>query len=161
MIKIGVMSDNHGNFEYIKKALETLGEINYLFHLGDYLGKKSTLEKMTDANIYLLLGNMDYRLEDGADEVTTTIEGKRIFACHGHDYHVKRQLNAIFCKGKEEKADIILFGHTHVPYLEEVEGILMMNPGSVRYPNAMYSPSCGLITIQDNRVTGEIKYLNM
>jgi len=160
MIKIGVISDNHGNFEYIQKALEALGEIQYLFHLGDFLGKKSALEKMTDAYLYMILGNMDYRLSDGVDEVTTTIEGKKIFACHGHDYHVKRQLNTLLCKGKEEQADIVLFGHTHEPFLEEIDGILMLNPGSVRYPNAMNSPSCGLITIEGDLVAGKIYYLD-
>ncbi len=160
MVKIGVISDNHGNYEYIRKALIEMGEIQYLFHLGDFLGKKTDLEKMTDANLYIILGNMDYRVSDGVDEVFTTIGDKRIFACHGHQYQVKYHLNNLLYIGQEKRADIVLFGHTHEPYLEETEGVLLMNPGSVRYPKGINRPSCGLITIKDNRAIGKIIYLD-
>ena len=45
-------------------------------------------------------------------------------------------------------ADIIIFGHSHQPYNQLMDGCLLFNPGCARN-------SCGIITI-DDEVTGEI-----
>ena len=36
-MKIGVLSDTHGSYIQTKKALEALGDCDYLLHLGDVL----------------------------------------------------------------------------------------------------------------------------
>ena len=37
-------------------------------------------------------------------------------------------------EGAARKADIVMFGHTHKPYLEQKDGITVLNPGSISFP---------------------------
>ena len=69
--------------------------------------------------------------------------------CHGHKYNVKSSLLALKYKGMEKNADIILFGHTHVPYIDDTDGIIMLNPGSVS--------TYGIIEINESEVTASVE----
>ena len=57
--------------------------------------------------------------------------GKKILICHGHTFGVKHGYEMLLDRAKKEKADICLFGHTHTPVIERLDGILMINPGAV------------------------------
>ena len=37
-------------------------------------------------------------------------------------------------EGLDRRADVVMFGHTHRPCLEESGGIVVLNPGSISYP---------------------------
>ena len=50
-----------------------------------------------------------------------------IFATHGHHFHAKNIPPL-------QTGDVLLHGHTHVPCCEQVNGIWVMNPGSVAIP---------------------------
>lgn len=56
------------------------------------------------------------------------LEGKRILAVHGHIERVKWSMIRLNFLAQEDKADIVLFGHTHIPIVEN-NGILYVNPG--------------------------------
>lgn len=54
-------------------------------------------------------------------------------------------------KGEELGANIILFGHTHVPLILEEDNIRIMNPGSVSYPRGVDRiKTFGIIDIAKN-----------
>ena len=57
--------------------------------------------------------------------------GKRIFFSHDHPYIVKFGYENIIAEAKRRNADIVLFGHTHNQYTEYLDGLYIMNPGSV------------------------------
>ena len=69
--------------------------------------------------------------------------------CHGHKYNVKSSLLPITYKGKEVGADIVLFGHTHRAYLDEIDGMTIMNPGSVS--------GYGIIEIIDDKICAKVE----
>ena len=50
-----------------------------------------------------------------------------IFATHGHIYNTDKL-------PPMGGADVLLYGHTHVPKCEEHDGFVYMNPGSVSIP---------------------------
>ena len=52
---------------------------------------------------------------------------RRVLATHGHHYH-KDHLPPM------KTGDILLYGHTHIPLKEEINGVLCLNPGSVSLP---------------------------
>ena len=58
---------------------------------------------------------------------------------HGHRYGVSWDLQDLLYKGMEVGADIIFYGHTHIPDYQEFpeEGIVIMNPGSTTLPRQM------------------------
>lgn len=155
-MRIGVVSDSHGNHDALSMAIEQMGDVQAIFHLGDYTGDGEMIGQWKGhLPIYTLRGNMDHAHFGGEDFVNTVFEGKRIIACHGHAFGVKRDLNTYFYKAKSLKADIALYGHTHCAFCEREEGILLMNPGALSYsPFGM--KSFGIITIEDGKVEGEI-----
>ena len=46
-------------------------------------------------------------------------------------YNVKFGYENIIAEAKRRNADIVLFGHTHNQYTEYLDGLYIMNPGSV------------------------------
>ena len=61
-------------------------------------------------------------------EYAIIYDGERmIFATHGHKFN-KDNLPSL------KKGDILLHGHTHIPVNESIDGITVMNPGSVSIP---------------------------
>ena len=81
----------------------------------------------------MVAGNNDYfsSLEREAD---FELAGKKIFLCHGHHYGVSMGVERIREEGQSRKADIVMYGHTHKPYLDIREDITVLNPGSLAYP---------------------------
>jgi putative phosphoesterase len=47
-------------------------------------------------------------------------------------------MDGLLYHAKEAQADIVCFGHTHRPYVEEIDNILFINPGSLCYPRSKY-----------------------
>ena len=68
---------------------------------------------------------------------------------HGHLYDAKSGLYRITSAAREAGADILLFGHTHMPLTLYEDGLYIMNPGSCHG----YYASYGIIDITDK---GEI-----
>lgn len=54
-------------------------------------------------------------------------EGVKLFVTHGHQYNPEN-LPLL------QKGDIFLYGHTHLWEIEEIEGIIQCNPGSISLP---------------------------
>ena len=66
-------------------------------------------------------------------------EGLSVFCCHGHRYGVKSGLARLAARAKELGCEVALYGHTHRAAVEEVDGVLCVNPGSAgAYSDASY-----------------------
>ncbi len=133
-MKAVVLSDSHGSFGELKKAVDAEiknGGVSMIMFAGDVQRDADALRReYPRIPVAVVLGNNDWSVRDVPFDVTFTFAGKRVFMTHGHKYHVKYGLNTLLLKAREQGADICVFGHTHRPYLEEVSGVLMLNPGS-------------------------------
>ena len=56
----------------------------------------------------------------------------------------------------EETPDVILYGHTHEPLNETIDGVLFLNPGQ-GYPSFMVATTIAVLTIDGGEFTAEIK----
>ena len=83
---------------------------------------------------------------DFGEENIFEIEGKKFFLTHGHLYDVKRSLNSIKEMAKKLKANLVIFGHTHKPYIEYYEDEILFNPGATE--DGRY----GLIILKDGNI---------
>lgn len=155
-MKIGVVGDSHGNLNALKKAVKQMGAVDVIFHLGDYVEDGLYLKTLTDAPVHIIKGNMDQHAENGSSIITTTIGGFKFFACHGHQYGVKNDLNNVYHAGLEKNAEVILFGHSHKAFLQDDGQILIMNPGSVGAPRMGDPESYGIITIENGDIDAKI-----
>ena len=58
------------------------------------------------------------------------IDGVKIFLTHGHLYDVKRSLSSIKEIGEKLNVSLVVFGHTHKPYIEKYASMTLFNPGA-------------------------------
>ncbi|KAF5089544.1 Phosphodiesterase YfcE [anaerobic digester metagenome] len=155
-MKIGVMSDSHGNLKAVKQAVEEMGLVDVIIHLGDYVEDALYLRTITNAPVHILKGNLDSFADQGSMSLETTLGGFRVFACHGHKHGVKNDLHHLYYAGLEKSAQVILYGHTHHAYIEDDGQVLLMNPGSVGAPRLDDPASYGLITIEKGEIEAKI-----
>ena len=66
-------------------------------------------------------------------------------------YGVKYGYNSIFYRAKELDVDIVLFGHSHIPIIEECDGIILMNPGSISLGMSSPSKTLGYIDLIEDK----------
>lgn len=135
-MKYLVVSDNHGNREVLVALAEKYrGKVDAMFHCGD-----SELEP-TDVlwnDFNVVTGNCDYDPRFKRNLLVSN-DLDTIYLTHGHLSNVNRELNKLFYEAKEVGANIALYGHTHVLYADQVENVLIVNPGSICLPRTPYT----------------------
>ena len=132
-MKILIVSDTHGRHSAFDKALKEAGKIDALVHLGDTEGGEDYIEAVCGCPAYVLAGNNDF-FSDNLREMEVVFGTKKAFMTHGHYYYVSLGPERIIEEGKMRNADIVMFGHTHKPFLEMIDGMIVLNPGSLSYP---------------------------
>lgn len=164
MLRILIMSDSHGRNENVELAIaqvrEEIGEFQMLIHLGD-VGDAREIESLAGVPCYIVRGNTDY---DAKLLNANVIEasGHRIFATHGHLYQVDMRLDLLRFAALENDCDIAMYGHTHVPYLEEdPDDVTILNPGSISKPRqADHRYTYMVMEIDDeDEVAYELRYV--
>lgn len=164
MLRILIMSDSHGRNENVELAIaqvrEEIGEFQMLIHLGD-VGDAREIESLAGVPCYIVRGNTDY---DAKLLNANVIEAgrHRIFATHGHLYQVDTRLDLLRFAALENDCDIAMYGHTHVPYLEEApDDVTILNPGSISKPRqADHRYTYMVMEIDDeDEVTYELRYV--
>ncbi|MCG4580061.1 metallophosphoesterase family protein [Clostridium cochlearium] len=126
---IGVVSDIHRQTWIVERVMEVLGNIDVLIHLGDNIQDVKEIKKFFKGKILNVKGNCDYSNSIPSD-IIENIDGHRFLITHGHNYDVKYSLTRLKEKALKEKADIVLYGHTHISKIIYEEGIWFINPGS-------------------------------
>lgn len=150
-MKILVFSDSHGNlancFEVLKKTFKS---VSYVIHLGDYIKDVDSLKTAyPELEFINVCGNCDFGTNLFSEKLIV-LGDKRIFITHGHRYNVKRNLVNLSYVAEEQRADICLFGHTHIPIITNENDIVFMNPGSISQPRSINVCSYGIIEICDD-----------
>ena len=132
-MRVLVVSDVHGRVGRLYEAIEQQPTARHVLFLGDGLRQaEEAQERYPDRVFYMVPGNCDF----GATAIPVrqeTLGGKRFYFTHGHLHDVKYTLYRIEMAAREAGADIALFGHTHVPCEEYVDGLYLFNPGSLGY----------------------------
>ena len=132
-MRILVVSDVHGRAGRLYEAIERQPTANVVLFLGDGLRQaEDAAHRYPDRTFYMVPGNCDF----GAQAIPVrqeTLGGKKFYFTHGHLHEVKYTLYRIEMAAREAGADIVLFGHTHVPYEEYCDGLYLFNPGSLGY----------------------------
>lgn len=154
-MKIIVFSDTHGNLTSVRKVLACLGEVDMIFHLGDNVRDAVKIQQIVSCPVKYVKGNTDYA--EGPIEIVENFFGKVFFLTHGHRYGVKLNIDRLSYAAQEKNADVVLFGHSHVPYCKEIEGVLYLNPGSIGDKRGQLNESYAIIEIEsDGNVIPEI-----
>lgn len=155
MTKICVFSDSHGKTADMERVVRA-EKPDIVLHLGDMTEDCDALRRgFPELQIANVRGNCDY-YSASPELMKLNIEGRKIFAAHGHRYNVKNSYNAICYAAMEAEADIVLFGHTHIPYRDRTLCMEIMNPGSI---GRGIEPSYGVIELDEDKLFMEIRYV--
>ncbi len=138
MIRAGVLSDSHGDWDSLERLLWRMGRLNMVFFLGDIAQDSEWLAKNLCRRsdhpvLWAVRGNNDLACEL-PNMLTVPAGEKLVFLTHGHLFHVRSGTEELVRKAKEERASIALYGHTHEAYCAWESGILVINPGAAGNP---------------------------
>lgn len=132
-MKILIVSDTHGFDGNMWKAIHREEPFDMFVHCGDIEHMPTELKEYLDCPVYVVKGNNDYRLR--LPEVERfEIAGLRVILTHGHHMNIYRNQDAMFYYGMENGADIVMFGHIHVPLVAVRDKVTIVNPGSISLP---------------------------
>ncbi|GBU29689.1 phosphodiesterase [Treponema sp. R8-4-B8] len=151
--KLLVFSDSHGNsralkavFNWAKDHLPPNDTICAAAFLGDGI---SDLQYAADESGFytdwkLVMGNNDYGIVI-SEALTFNFAEHNFFMCHGHRLNLYNDFNILIAAANNVGADVALFGHIHIPYYKIVNGITLINPGSVGRPRSKIGATFAVI----------------
>lgn len=150
-MKALIFSDSHGSFQSIFDAVTYEQSADMIIFAGDVQhDADDILRSFPDTPVEYVLGNNDWLVRGVPNDRVFNFGGKCIFLTHGHMYGVKQSLYKLRQKARDFEADVCVFGHTHEPFCEEQDGILMLNPGSSRFTYMV-------LNINNGKVEAELK----
>ena len=161
-MRILVISDTHRKDSNVEKILKKEGKFDRILHLGDVEGSQKKLVRMAGCPIDIVAGNNDI-LGELPKEKELELCGHHILMTHGHYYYVSLDTGMLASDAGARGFDIVLYGHTHRPKIEEKNGVILVNPGSVAYPRQEgRRPSYIIMQLDEKGKTDfEIKYLDL
>lgn len=157
-MKLLVLSDTHGDRQTARRFLTRLRP-DGVIHLGDYLedGEVLRLEN-PEVPFWWVPGNCDvgFGPRTVPDIRVEEIGGVQVLMTHGHRHRVKSGTQLLLQDGKRQEAQLVLYGHTHIPdCFCDSDGMWVMNPGYCQSRGG----SVGVVTIDHAQVTAcEILY---
>lgn len=134
-MKILIVSDTHRKDENLQKVIEKHLPLDMLIHLGDAEGSDGKIAGWVNegCDLEMVLGNNDF-FSSLDREKELKIGRYRILLTHGHYYNVSLGVERLEQEARERRMDIAMYGHTHRPFYEVHNGIIILNPGSLSYP---------------------------
>ena len=157
-MRLAVFSDSHGAVTTLHWAMEQaarMGKIDAFIFLGDGASDFEQCRSLMDrlnprALLFRVKGNNDYFPPDMPEEIVYSFGGVRTFMTHGHRYQAKMTDDCLLQAARQRDCRLCLYGHTHSARLEEKEGILLFNPGSVGA--ACRGETLGLVDIDNDGI---------
>ena len=146
-----IVSDSHGHVKTLEKLYPLFAENDFIVHLGDGRGDILSASRAYPEKVYSVKGNCDWTV--GEEEGIIEAEGVSVFYCHGHKYGVKSGLDRLAMRAKEKGCEVALYGHTHVASVQEVDGVLCINPGAIA---SFTQPSYCYMVIHNGKVTATV-----
>ena len=165
--KILVISDSHGNINYVKEIITKLGSGgDCLIFTGDgifdFLGAFESIQKdkkskdVIPSVVVFVRGNGDStgvacslnnkKVLRIPSKVKISIGGKKFFIVHGNGHGVYYGTSMLEAEAELEECNVAVFGHTHIPF-EELHNVYLMNPGSCSCPRGKSVKSVGIIEV--------------
>lgn len=160
-MRVAVLADTHtrassralpqGAWAYVETA-------DHILHAGDVTDPALLDELAACAPLTAVLGNCDgsdVKARGVPERCEVELGGVRIALVHdaGPATGRRDRLRAWF-----PEARVVVFGHSHLPLVEDDGGLLLLNPGSPTWPRRAPWPSMGMLWIDpaSGAVEGEV-----
>ncbi|MGT2466580.1 metallophosphoesterase family protein [Mesorhizobium atlanticum] len=120
--RLGIISDTHGLLR--PEAERRLAGVNHIIHGGD-IGSPGVITALQQiAPVTAIRGNGD-KAEWAASYADTAM-----VRLAGRTFYVLHDLKTLQVSPAALGIDMVVSGHSHVPELKTVDGVLYLNPGS-------------------------------
>ena len=153
-MKVGLISDTHGYLD--PKVLDYFEGVDHILHGGDVGPYSLILQLENLAPVTAVLGNTDTMIPLRETECVQ-LENKQILLHHIVDPHHREC--PIQQRIRRERPDIVVYGHTHKPYAQIIEGILFLNPGYAGKQRFNLPRSIALVEFNENEIRHEFLQL--
>jgi len=156
--KLLVFSDTHGGISALKAVMNWAKDrvppndtISCAAFLGDGISDLGRAAEETGfyCDWKVVSGNNDYRTSAPEAAVFDFCD-YRFFICHGHRHSLYGGYHSLIAAARNSQANVVLYGHTHVPSRKEIDGILLINPGSIGRPRSRAGASFAVIECAHN-----------
>lgn len=151
-MKILIVSDSHRMDDNLKKVIKMEKPFDMLIHLGDVEGSEDKIGYMTDPDcaVFIVQGNNDF-FSQLPREKEVQIKNHKVLLAHGHQYGVSMGIEMLKDEAVSRGCDFAMYGHTHRPFLKTVDGVTVLNPGSISYPRqANHIPTYMVMNVDDD-----------
>lgn len=150
--KILIVSDSHRRDRNLKEVIDKVKPFDVLIHLGDGEGSDEAIAAYAGEGVacYFVQGNNDF-FSQLDREKELVLGGKRCFLTHGHNYGVGLDARMLAQEAKARGCQIAMFGHTHRPYMKEIDGVLCLNPGSISFPRQSNRKPSFIVAEEDDK----------
>ena len=120
--------------------------VEHILHAGDVGGGTVLRDLRRIAPVTAVLGNVDFA-ESGL-RLTERVElGGRVFLLH-HIVNPRQLTDDLREDLQKRPVDVLVFGHSHVPFERRLEGTLFLNPGYAGMPRFAQPRSLALVHIE-------------
>jgi putative phosphoesterase len=151
MFRIGIISDTHGLLR--PEAERRLAGVDHIVHAGD-IGRPEIIDALRRiAPVTAIRGNVDSGewAREYPDTTRLRLAGKSIYVLHD-----LKTLQA----DPGADIDVIVSGHSHVPKIERVGGVVYVNPGSAGPRRFKLPITLATIEVTSDGIRPEIKQLH-
>jgi len=156
-MKVLVLSDTHAptRWRAVPPALlPELASADVILHAGDVCTPELLDLLAGHAPVHVVLGNNDGEAVAAwgggvGERLTVELGGVRFGMVHdsGARDGRRRRMRAWF-----PDADVVVYGHSHIPFDEEIDRLRLFNPGSPTDRRTQRHGSYGLFRIEDGQV---------
>lgn len=147
-IRVAVMADTHGVLRpEVESILETC---DVIVHAGDFDNQMLYHKLNVDQPLYAVRGNNDRGWSGGLGQVNRfEIGGVKFIMAH----------ERVDIPSVLKDIQVVIFGHSHMYYQQEISGRLWLNPGSCGYKRFTLPLSMAVMTIEDGTYEVETIWL--
>jgi uncharacterized protein len=160
-LRLGVLSDTHIPSRapgIPARVIEVFDGVGLVLHAGDVSVRAALDELAAVAPVHAVAGNVDdpaLRAELPA-QLRLDIEGVTVGMVH----------DSGASKGRWERmrrrfpgCRVVVYGHSHMPVVEDRDGLLLLNPGSACDPRRAKVPTVAILEIAGGEVSAELVLL--
>jgi len=147
-IRVAIMADTHGVLRpEVERILETC---DVIVHAGDFDNQMLKRKLNVDQPLYAVRGNNDRGWSGGLGQVNRfEIGGVKFIMAH----------ERVDIPSVLKDIQVVIFGHSHMYYQQEISGRLWLNPGSCGYKRFTLPLSMAVMTIEDGTYEVETVWL--
>ncbi len=161
-IRIGIISDTHiskDTYKIEELLRKHLNDVDMIIHAGDFKSSK-VIEIIKGHKKFIgVWGNNDGPAikEQVKEKEIIKIDGYKLGIYHGHG-EGKSTIDKAYDMFKEDKVDIIIFGHSHQAIIKTINKTLMLNPGSPTSKRKDRWYSLIILDLQKEGINAYIKF---